>query len=56
MFGLFKKKTELELLDAKYKKCMKEAFELSSSNRSESDKQYKEADEIAKQLEQLKNN
>ncbi len=56
MFGLFKKKSELEILDAKYKKCMEDAFKLSTSNRGESDKKYKEADEIAKQIEQLKNN
>ena len=55
MFGLFKKKSELEQLNSKYKKCLSEAHKLSTSNRSESDKKYKEADEIAKQIEQIKN-
>lgn len=55
MFGLFKKKTELELLDIEYKKCLDAAYKLSTSNRSESDKKYKEADDIAKKIELLKN-
>lgn len=55
MFGLFKKKSELELLNIEYKRCLKKAFELSTSNRSESDKKYKEADDIAKKIEQLNN-
>ena len=40
MFGLFKKKTEVEKLQEKYQKLMKEAFEISKINRSESDAKY----------------
>lgn len=54
MFGLFKKKTEVEKLQEKYEKLMKEWHALSSTNRSESDKKYAEAEAIAKQIELLK--
>ncbi|WP_442847423.1 Lacal_2735 family protein [Leeuwenhoekiella sp. H156] len=53
MFGLFKKKTEKEKLELEYKKLMKEAFELSKSNRSASDDKYAEADQIMKKIETL---
>ncbi|WP_034040403.1 Lacal_2735 family protein [Wocania ichthyoenteri] len=54
MFGLFKKKTEVEKLQEKYEKLMKEWHTLSSINRSESDKKYEEAEVIAKQIENFK--
>ena len=53
MFGLFKKKTEIEKLQDKYQKLMKEAFELSKINRTESDNKYAEADEVQKQIDAL---
>ncbi|MDG2492700.1 MAG: Lacal_2735 family protein [Flavobacteriaceae bacterium] len=53
MFGLFKKKTELEKLQIKYKTLLKEAFELSKTNRGKSDQKTYEADEIAKKIEAL---
>ena len=53
MFGLFKKKTEVEKLQEKYQKLMKEAFDLSKINRSESDSKYAEADEVQKRIEAL---
>ncbi|TAI48620.1 Lacal_2735 family protein [Flagellimonas allohymeniacidonis] len=53
MFGLFKKKGELEKLQEKYQKLMKEAFELSKINRTESDNKYAEADDIQKRIEAL---
>jgi|TARA_B100000767_G_scaffold90956_1_gene87384 hypothetical protein len=53
MFGLFKKKTEVEKLQEKYKKVMEEAFKLQSINRSDSDKKYLEADNLLKQIEQI---
>ena len=56
MFGLFKKKTEVEKLQEKFSKLMEESHKLSTINRSESDKKYAEADEIAKQIEALKSN
>ncbi|KPM33777.1 Hypothetical protein I595_683 [Croceitalea dokdonensis DOKDO 023] len=53
MFGLFKKKTEVEKLQEKYQKLMKEAFDLSKVNRSEGDKKYAEADAVQKKIEEL---
>ncbi|MEP5338638.1 MAG: Lacal_2735 family protein [Algibacter sp.] len=53
MFGFFKKKTEVEKLQEKYNKLMKEWHELSSINRSESDKKYVEAENVAQQIEKM---
>lgn len=50
MFGLFKKKSEIEKLQDQYKKLMEEAFKLQSVNRSESDQKYLEADNILKKM------
>lgn len=55
MFGLFKKKTPLEKLEAKYKSLLEEAFALSKTNRSASDAKQAEADKILKEIELLKN-
>jgi hypothetical protein len=54
MFGLFKKKTELEILQKKYERLMKESFILSKSNRSASDKKIAEAEEVVNEIEKLK--
>lgn len=54
MFGLFKKKSELDKLRDEYKKLQKESFELSKSNRSASDKKLAEAEVIYKKIEALK--
>ena len=53
MFGLFKKKSEVEKLQSKYEALLKEAFELSKINRSKSDQKTFEADEVYKQIEIL---
>ena len=50
MFGLFKKKSEIEKLQDQYKKLMEEAYKLQSINRSESDQKYLEADNILKEI------
>ena len=55
MFGLFKKKSEADKLQEKYKSLMKEAFELSKINRTKSDEKTAEAEEILKKIEALKN-
>jgi hypothetical protein len=54
MFGMFKKKSEAEKLQEKYKKVMAEGFKLQSINRSDSDQKYVEADAILKEIENLK--
>lgn len=53
MFGLFKKKTEKEKLQAQYEKLMKESFELSTQNRSKSDAKAADADAVMKRIEVL---
>lgn len=54
MFGLFKKKSEVEKLQDKYKKLMEDAYKLQSINRSDSDQKYLEADNILKKIDSLK--
>lgn len=54
MFGLFKRKSEFDKLHDKYKALLKEAYDLSTSNRKLSDAKTAEADEVQKQIEQLK--
>ena len=51
MFGLFKKKSEREKLLADYKKLKEQAFILSKTNRSESDKLEKEAHDISLKID-----
>ena len=53
MLGLFKKKTQREKLEAKYKKLLSEAHRLSTVNRQESDQKTAEAEEVLKQMESL---
>ncbi|MGJ8744971.1 Lacal_2735 family protein [Polaribacter sp.] len=53
MFGLFKKKSELEKLQDSYKKIMEEAYKLQSINRTKSDQKYLEADNILKKIASL---
>ena len=53
MFKIFKTKTELEKLQAKYAKLQKEAFELSKTDRSASDRKQSEAHEIEKEIIRL---
>ena len=53
MFRIFKKKTEVEKLQSKYKALLKEAYDLSKINRSKSDQKTFEAEEIYKQIEIL---
>lgn len=55
MFGFFKKKTEKEKLQKKYEQLMKEAFDLSKTNRAESDKKYAEAEKVIQKINSLEN-
>ena len=54
MLGIFKKKTETEKLEIKYKVLLKEAYDLSKTSRSKSDQKTFEAEEVSKQIEILK--
>ena len=51
MFGIFKKKSEREKLLADYKKLKEQAFILSKTNRSESDRLEKEAHDISLKID-----
>lgn len=53
MFGLFKKKSEVDKLYDRYEKLMKEAHQLSASNRSAGDEKYKQADLVMQQIKEL---
>lgn len=53
MFNLFKKKSEIEILQKKYEKLMKEAHSLSTTNRKLSDDKVFEADQVLKEMEKL---
>ena len=53
MFKIFKKKTEIEKLDLKYRKLLTEAHKPSTTNRKLSDSKMVEANEILKQIESL---
>ncbi len=53
MFNLFKKKSPVDKLNETYKKLLKEAHSLSTSNRTLSDAKYAEADKVLKQIEAL---
>ena len=54
MFGLFKKKSELEKLQDAYKKVLQQSFELSKTDRAASDAKQVEADEILKKIDTLR--
>lgn len=53
MFGLFKKKTEIDKLDAQYNRIMKEAHRLSTTDRKASDAKAAEANALLKKIEDL---
>lgn len=53
MFSLFKRKTEKEKLQEQYKKCLAEAYKLSTTNRSASDAKTSEANKILEEIEKL---
>lgn len=54
MFNIFKKKSEKEKLQETYAKLMNEAYKMSHTNRTESDKIMAQAEEIAKKIDLLK--
>jgi len=53
MFGLFKKKSKKEVLQKKYEKLQKEAFDLSKTNRTLSDEKTAEAQKVLDEIEAL---
>ncbi|WKN30685.1 Lacal_2735 family protein [Porifericola rhodea] len=51
MFNIFKKKSELEQLQEKYKKLMAEAHSLSQRDRKAGDQKMAEAEVVAKEID-----
>ena len=56
MFGLFKRKSEKEKLLDLYNKKKEQAFQLSKTNRKESDKLEKEANDILIKVDEIEKN
>lgn len=54
MFGLFKRKTELEKLQESYKSLLEKSHKASHQNRAEADLLMAEAEEVAKKIDLLK--
>ena len=54
MFGLFKSKSAVEKLQKKYEALMSDAHRLSSTDRKAGDAKYAEAEEVVKEIEDLK--
>ncbi|MFZ1807382.1 MAG: Lacal_2735 family protein [Cyclobacteriaceae bacterium] len=53
MFNFFKKKSESERLQIKYKKLLSEAYKLSHTNRTLSDQKIAEAEAVGKEIESM---
>ncbi len=54
MIRLFRKRSEREILEIKYKSLLEESYKLSTSNRRESDLMRAKAEEVLKSIERLK--
>jgi hypothetical protein len=54
MFGIFKKKSELDRLEKDYKKLLEESFKLSTSNRSASDAKQHDAQQVLDKIEAIR--
>ena len=53
MFNIFKKQSELEQLQKKYQQLMHSAFQLSKTDRKESDRKTAEAHEVQLKIEKI---
>jgi hypothetical protein len=53
MFNLFKKKSEIEILESKFRKLTEEAYQLSKINRTKSDAKYAEADQVMQEISRI---
>lgn len=53
MFGLFKKKSKIQILQKKYDSLMEEYHRISKVNRKEADKKFVEAEAIGKEIDAL---
>lgn len=55
MFNIFKKKSEIEKLQDKYKKLLAEAHSLSQRDRKAGDQKMADAEDVAQKIEKLRN-
>lgn len=53
MFGLFKKRPKVDVLQDKYNKLLEEAHRLSHTDRKASDAKVSEANEVLKEIDLL---
>ena len=53
MFGLFKKKSKIQILQKKYDSLMEEYHRISKVNRKEADKKFVEAEAVGKEIDAL---
>jgi glutamyl-tRNA reductase len=53
MFNLFKKKSEVQKMQEKYERLLKEGYDLSTSNRKESYLKIAEAQNLLEEIEKL---
>lgn len=51
--GIFTRKSKKDKLNEQYKKKLEEAYKMSTSNRTESDRLTKEADEILDEIKKI---
>ena len=56
MFNIFKKASPLQKLYKKREKLLREAHQMSKSNRSLSDQKYLEAEELLNKIKELEKN
>ena len=54
MFGLFKKKSEVEKLEERHAKLLEEAFALSKTDRAAADRKTAEAAELEARIDALR--
>lgn len=53
MFGLFKKKSKIDILQKKYDDLMQDYHRISKINRREADKKFVEAEAVLKEIDAL---
>jgi hypothetical protein len=55
MFNFFKKKSPIEDLELRYRKLLEESYRLSTTDRKASDQKRAEAEELALEIDKLRN-
>lgn len=55
MFNFFKKKSPIEKLELRYRKLLEESYRLSTTDRKASDQKRAEAEELALEIDKLRN-